>query len=501
MREVPTRACAALLFCLVTTGCGSDSDASLEPDGLTVDSTASAARATNGEAIYWHEHLIDASDVNGGIGIRGGDGLALADLDGDGLEDIVSVHEDSGHLRIAFASVDGLDQWDLRTLADSDVDGIEDVVTADLNRDGYVDVLVACEDGHVAYFQNPGRDVRSTETWASVIPEVTRGRGSFIRVSVADMNGDGRLDVIAANKGLVMHNAGTELTPSRETILATLNAEPTPISVFLLPKNPLDGNAWIERELGRLRVPMNSQAIDLDGDGDIDIIGGGRGELTGLVWFENLGSADDGQLPELATQTIAFDEESRSLLAEVGGIPLLNGWMLKFYDFNDDGRLDILTGFTLSVFGWLEQPEDPRAPWRAHVIGDLTPDHFAGLTLADIDGDGAQDLMVGGYSKVARDRDTGAAVEHPLGRIAWYRAPDESNGLWERYDISRRTRGMFDDFIARDFDGDGDVDFAGTRGNSDVFDGVFWLEQRRSRSRVRRFLPARQSESAARPLP
>ena len=32
----------------------------------------------------------------------------------------------------------------------------------------------------------------------------------------------------------------------------------------------------------------------------------------------------------------------------------------------------------------------------------------------------------------------------------------------------------------RDLDGDGDMDFIGTRGNSYPYDGVFWLEQIRS---------------------
>ena len=60
---------------------------------------------------------------------------------------------------------------------------------------------------------------------------------------------------------------------------------------------------------------------------------------------------------------------------------------------------------------------------------------------------------------------------------------------------------MYDQFIARDVDGDGDVDLVGTRGNSGRFDGVFWLEQVRSAAPRASFVPARKNESRALPLP
>ncbi len=72
---------------------------------------------------------------------------------------------------------------------------------------------------------------------------------------------------------------------------------------------------------------------------------------------------------------------------------------------------------------------------------------------------------------------------------------------WPRHDISRRKRGMFDKFIARDMDGDGDMDFVGTRGNSYPHDGVFWLEQVRSAAPQPAFQRARAIDSPEMPLP
>jgi hypothetical protein len=60
---------------------------------------------------------------------------------------------------------------------------------------------------------------------------------------------------------------------------------------------------------------------------------------------------------------------------------------------------------------------------------------------------------------------------------------------------------MFDKFIARDLDGDGDIDFLGTRGNSNPFDGVYWLEQVRTAGPAPVFTPARSDDSPERTLP
>jgi hypothetical protein len=87
--------------------------------------------------------------------------------------------------------------------------------------------------------------------------------------------------------------------------------------------------------------------------------------------------------------------------------------------------------------------------------------------------------------------------------MGWFENPgvDAVRSLWSRHDISRRKRGMFDKFIARDLDGDGDVDFLATRGNSAPYDGVFWLEQVRSASPRPAFTRARNEDSEEMPLP
>lgn len=57
-----------------------------------VGDTPTAARAADGSYVSWREHIID-EPATAGFGLSGSDGLVMADLDNDGHEGIVSVHE------------------------------------------------------------------------------------------------------------------------------------------------------------------------------------------------------------------------------------------------------------------------------------------------------------------------------------------------------------------------------------------------------------------------
>ena len=167
---------------------------------LSVADMPTVARAASGDFISWREHRIDDQDINGGIPIRGGDGIAIGDIDRDGFEDLVTAHEDSNHIRIAFSN-GNTEKWTLRTIAEGASAGaVEDVALVDLNGDGYLDVIAACETAHLLYLQNPGLQARNGD-WAALIPDFSLGRGSWLRVFPTDIDGDGRTELTAANKG------------------------------------------------------------------------------------------------------------------------------------------------------------------------------------------------------------------------------------------------------------------------------------------------------------
>ena len=477
-----------LLFCLVScTNLQENKNIS-----IPIADQLSTAQTLDKQYISWKEHIIDDAAL-GGMAISGSDGLSIGDLDKDGYIDIVSVHESDteydraleGTIRIAFGSNDP-DQWELVTLAQgAEAAAAEDVAIEDINGDGYLDIVAACELEHLIYFQNPGQAIR-TSKWQRIIPSIVKNRGSFIRVFTADFNQDGRVEIVTANKGDQLAGGGKD---------KGVNAL-HPISYFEIKGNPLEDASWVETVLIKVKIPINSQPIDIDQDGDIDVIAGSRGEHK-IVLFENI-SEDTIQFREHAIELIdAANKGSKSPQAT----SLVNGFNMEYVDINKDSRLDIVLckitdDFPLgSELIWLEQPPDWSQKWTAHSIGHIAPDRIVGIAMADINGDGKEDVLVGGYSRGDRAKDGVVSVTDPLGRLAWFEQPKHPTEIWSRHDISRRKRGMFDKFIPMDMDKDGDMDFLSTRGNSIPYDGVFWLEQVRSTEARKVFVKAREEDS------
>ena len=424
--------------------------------------------------IAWTEHIID-DPLLGPNDLAGSDGLEVADLDKDGYLDIVSVHEldteygiPKGYVRIAWGSKDPF-KWELTTLASGlEAASAEDVDIEDADGDGWPDIIVACELAHLIYFKNPTTNHRSVK-WDRTIPEVSLNRGSYIRVFFADFNQDGKVEVVAANKG----------GENPEIIDAPLNN----ISIYQLPKEPLEGSKWKELVLTQVRIPINSQPLDLDQDGDIDIVVGSRGERR-ILWLENKGE-------------FKFIEHNINFSSDLEAGSWITGFNMDYADLNNDGRLDIVSSVWPSSVYALFQPVNHDEEWNIEKIGSIAPDLLVSVSLADIDGDGDKDIFSGSYSMGSRDKDDVNNLNNAFGSVVWF---ENKNNSWKKNNILRRKRGMYDKWIPLDLDGDSDIDFIGTRGNSQPYDGVIWLEQIRFEDTNMVFKAARSIDSESVPF-
>jgi hypothetical protein len=424
--------------------------------------------------IAWTEHIID-DPLLGPNDLAGSDGLEVADLDKDGYLDIVSVHEldteygiPKGYVRIAWGSKDPF-KWELTTLASGlEAASAEDVDIEDADGDGWPDIIVACELAHLIYFKNPTTNHRSVK-WDRTIPEVSLNRGSYIRVFFADFNQDGKVEVVAANKG----------GENPEIIDAPLNN----ISIYQLPKEPLEGSKWKELVLTQVRIPINSQPLDLDQDGDIDIVVGSRGERR-ILWLENKGE-------------FKFIEHNINFSSDLETGSWITGFNMDYADLNNDGRLDIISSVWPSSVYALFQPVNHDEEWNIEKIGSIAPDLLVSVSLADIDGDGDKDIFSGSYSMGSRDKDDVNNLNNAFGSVVWF---ENKNNSWKKNNILRRKRGMYDKWIPLDLDGDSDIDFIGTRGNSQPYDGVIWLEQIRFEDTNMVFKAARSIDSESVPF-
>lgn len=278
--------------------------------------------------------------------------LAIADVDGDGDLDILNSVCPGGDLvwHLNDGTPGGLGDWvPLPAVAVNPCP--DQVVVADVDRDGDQDMLSASLAGPTAWYEN----LDGAGTFGGAIP-FPMSRVPTDQVAVADVDGDGDPDVLS----IARIDMAIDWSENR-TIHGT--------AVF--PQS--DGAIW-DFDF------VTSDAADIDGDGDLDPLGGSFNNQT-IQWSENLGGLDFGGQLDVTSNSPGTED-------------------IIALDLDRDGTIDVAavkSGFSPSL-SWYPNPlRDGAFPFQIDIPAF---DTFVTLAGGDLDGDADLDLFAGGASGV-----------------------------------------------------------------------------------------------------
>jgi len=334
--------------------------------------------------------------------------VELADMDGDGDLDIVTASylDDT----IAWYENDGAanPSWSAANIATS-ANGARDVHVADMDGDGDLDIVSAShDDDTIAWYENDGA---ADPSWTAA--NIATSANGATDVKVADMDGDGDLDIVSASRidsTIAWYENDGAADPSWSAADIATSAA-TAVEVFV---------------------------ADMDGDGDLDIVSASQGDDT-IAWYENDGAAD----PSWSAADIATNAD---LVRDI-----------EVADMDGDGDLDIVSASVNDdTIAWYENDGASDPSWTAADIA-TSADGARGVHVADMDGDGDLDII-----SAARDNNT----------VAWYENDGAADPTWTATDIVTNMNGARD-IEAADMDGDGDLDIVSVSQNDDT---IAWYE-------------------------
>jgi hypothetical protein len=355
-------------------------------------------RPAAGEIPFQHR-LIDSSVTDPWAKI-------IADIDRDGFPDIV-IGGRAGPL-VWYRYPD----WTKAVIAEGGYKTV-DGEAGDIDGDGDLDVVM----GGLLWYENPLP--KTGPAWAPWVAHRVADHSTH-DVELADLDKDGDLDIVTRDQSDFGTNAGNK--------------------IYLWRQDP--GDKWVPKVI---ECPHGEGLAlgDIDRDGDQDVVIGG-------LWYENPGSLlDDTWTPH------QFGQWHRSASVEVA-------------DINGDERPDVvLTPSELKGnwyrISWFEAPADPKqSDWVERVLVDRVECVIHGLAVADFNGDGDPDIAI---SEMHQGKD-------PDEVIIFVNSGHGSS--WSRQVLSAKGSHCIQ---AGDIGADGDVDLVGANWSGPYQPVELWENQ------------------------
>ncbi|MBI5508797.1 MAG: S8 family serine peptidase [Deltaproteobacteria bacterium] len=384
------------------------------------------------------------------LGGAGTSSPKLFDLDGDGRMELV-LGDDNGLVHAFTAEATELAGWPVRTNAGRVVrhptgrgyvlgpDGVAGsgdelaadvpsavlaaVAVADLEGDGVVDVVAATLDGEVYAFTaagalKPGFPVDATGQAAGSVT----GRDAFIELGVfaapvlADLDGDARLEIVVAT----LDQQVTAIRPDGSVLAGFPVSGPRDPSDLSKPflRLPYEGNP-----VGQVRRIVSSPAVgDLDNDGNLEVVVGTNEAINEQISLVHAFTYDKAALRPVAYRADCGDDFNRRRcfpIQMVGGYPNALPYVGEgtpgspvLADLDGDGKLEIgaaaiadfgrlfhhdgFDSFSSAVSAYRELKS-----YYGYYGADSNSGEPSSLamidsgTFADLDGDGVLDYFLG----------------------------------------------------------------------------------------------------------